>query len=46
MYGVKSWDTNFSSYTSKLSTMGLKAWEITLAIGFYGFVVAKEASNA
>jgi hypothetical protein len=46
MYGVKHWEADLESYISKLGGMGLKAWEITSAIGFYGFVVAKEVASA
>ena len=42
MYGVKYWESDISSYINKLNSMGLRAWEITSAIGFYGFIIAKE----
>lgn len=44
MYGVKYWQSDVATYIEKLSSMGLKVWEITSAIGFYGFVIAKEVS--
>lgn len=44
--GIKYWESDFESYISKLSGMGVKAWEITSAIGFYGFIVAREVASA
>ena len=44
MYGVKYWESDVSGYINKLNSMGLKVWEITSAIGFYGFIIAKEVS--
>ena len=45
LYGVKYWESDISSYISKLHSMGFKSWEITSAIGFYGFIVAKEVAS-
>ena len=44
MYGVKYWASDVNGYIDKLNSMGLKVWEITSAIGFYGFIIAKEVS--
>ena len=44
MYGVKYWESDLNGYINKLNSMGLKVWEITSAIGFYGFIIAKEVS--
>ncbi|MET0027614.1 MAG: hypothetical protein ABW101_08245 [Candidatus Thiodiazotropha sp.] len=44
MYGVKYWQSDAATYIEKLSSMGLRVWEITSAIGFYGFVIAKEVN--
>lgn len=46
LYGVKYWELDFASYISKLHGMGFKSWEVTSAIGFYGFIVAKGVSSA
>lgn len=46
MYGVKYWKSDFASYLQYLESNAFKAWEITSAIGFYGFVIAKEISSA
>ncbi len=45
MRGIKYWKSNFENYVSTLQSMELKVWEITSAIGFYGFIVAKEVSS-
>ena len=42
MYGIKYWGSDVTSYIAKLQAMDLKVWEITSAIGFYGFVIAKK----
>jgi hypothetical protein len=44
MYGVKYWQSDITTYIEKLKAMELRVWEITSAIGFYGFVIAKEVS--
>ena len=44
MYGVKYWQSDIAIYIEKLSALELRVWEITSAIGFYGFVIAKEVS--
>lgn len=46
MYGVRHWKSGLASYVSYLECNAFKAWEITSAIGFYGFVIAKEISSA
>lgn len=45
MYGVRYWKSDFAGYVSYLESNSYKAWEITSAIGFYGFVIAKEISS-
>ncbi|WP_146168222.1 hypothetical protein [Pseudomonas mangrovi] len=45
MYGVKHWKSDMASYAAHLKNNEFKAWEITSAIGFYGFVIAKEITN-
>jgi len=42
MHGLKYWQSGVEEYIKKLSSMGLQVWEITSAIGFYGFIIAKE----
>ena len=44
MYGVKYWQSNVTAYIDKLKELDLKVWEITSAIGFYGFIIAKEVA--
>jgi hypothetical protein len=46
MYGVRYWKSDLASYLKHLESNAFKAWEITSAIGFYGFVIAKEISSA
>lgn len=46
VYGVRYWRSDMASYISYLKDNAFKSWEITSAIGFYGFVIAKEISNA
>ena len=46
MYGVSYWKSDLAGYVSYLESNSYKAWEITSAIGFYGFVIAKEISSA
>lgn len=46
MYRVKHWKSDLASYVMYLENHAFKAWEITSAIGFYGFVIAKEVSSA
>ncbi|WP_196138957.1 hypothetical protein [Aliikangiella sp. G2MR2-5] len=46
MYGVKFWQSDIASYIDELKSMGLRVWEITSAIGFYGFVIAKEVNSS
>ncbi|WP_323816617.1 hypothetical protein [Cellvibrio sp. NN19] len=46
MFGVRHWKSDMASYVSYLKNNEFKAWEITSAIGFYGFVIAKEITNA
>jgi hypothetical protein len=45
MHRVNLWEKDPTSYGAKLESLGYKAWHIESAIGFYGFVVAKEVSN-
>ncbi len=44
MYGVKYWQKDSRSYIEALIADGYRAWEITSAIGFYGFVIAKNVT--
>jgi hypothetical protein len=44
MHGVRYWQSDIVTYIEKLKAMELRVWEITSAIGFYGFVIAKEVS--
>ncbi|MEH6543010.1 MAG: hypothetical protein V7721_03620 [Porticoccaceae bacterium] len=46
MYRVNLWEENPEAYGIKLESLGFKAWCIESAIGFYGFIIAKEVSNA
>ena len=46
MYRVKMWEDDPKTYGNKLKSLGYKAWRIESAIGFYGFVIAKSASNS
>ena len=46
MYGVSYWESNIEEYIANLNNNGYKAWEITSAIGFYGFLIAKSIKNA
>lgn len=45
MYGVSHWNAEPETYSNMLISSGYRAWEITSAIGFYGFVVAKNIAN-
>ena len=45
MYGVRRWKDNLQNYSLMLQTEGYKAWRIESAIGFYGFVIAKNVNN-
>lgn len=45
MHRVNLWEKSASAYGEKLESLGYKAWHIESAIGFYGFVIAKEVSN-
>ncbi len=46
MYGVSYWEADIENYISSLKNTGFKAWEITSAIGFYGFLIAKNIKNS
>ncbi len=46
MHRVNLWEKDASTYGKNLESLGYKAWHIESAIGFYGFVIAKEISNA
>jgi hypothetical protein len=45
-YGLRGWKDSLSNYGAMLQSEGYKVWSITSAIGFYGFVVAKEVEDA
>lgn len=45
-YGIKNMDSDIDTYLKTLESLELKAWEITSAIGFYGFIVGREVTNA
>ncbi len=40
------WKGTLDDYALKLQTEGFKVWHIDSAIGFFGFVVAKDIANA
>jgi len=42
LHGVDSWTGNIETYREALQTDGYRAWRIQSAMGFYGFIVAKE----
>ncbi|MCV6638220.1 hypothetical protein [Candidatus Albibeggiatoa sp. nov. NOAA] len=44
-HGLKYWESDLTTYITKLESMNLRAWEITSAIGFYGFIIAKEIAS-
>ena len=44
-YSVSHWDDDPDNFIENLKSKEYKVWEITSAIGFYGFVVAKNISN-
>jgi hypothetical protein len=45
MYRIRNWKSAIASYLLHLQSNSFKAWEITSAIGFYGFIIAKEISS-
>lgn len=45
-YSVRFFNGSIPDYVSYLQTEGYRAWRIDSAIGFYGFVIAKQVSNA
>ena len=44
MHGLKYWQSDVEGYIKKLNSMELQVWEITSAIGIYGFIIAKEVN--
>ena len=42
LHGVDSWTGNLESYRDALQSDGYKAWRVESAIGFHGFIIAKE----
>ena len=42
---ISHWDPNPEKYFANLKNNEYKGWEITSAIGFYGFVIAKNVQN-
>ncbi len=45
LYGLRGLKNPISSYSEMLQSEGYQAWEISSAIGFYGFVVSKAVSE-
>ena len=45
MYGFKFWKDTLQNYTQHLVAGEYRAWCITPAIGFSGFVIAKEVGE-
>ena len=45
MYGSKFWKATLQNYTQHLVAAKYRAWSIAPAIGFSGFVIAKEVGE-
>ena len=46
LYGIDLWRDTLENYVLKLQIEGYKVWRIDSAIGFYGFIIAKDITNA
>jgi hypothetical protein len=44
-YGISHWHDDQEQFSKNLKSNKYKVWEITSAIGFYGFVIAKKVEN-
>ncbi|WP_196161550.1 hypothetical protein [Reinekea sp. G2M2-21] len=44
MYRVRYWQSDVTDYIERLEFKNQRVWEISSAIGFYGFVVAEEVN--
>lgn len=40
-HGLAGWRDNLANYQGALESTGNKAWRVSSAIGFYGFIVAR-----
>jgi hypothetical protein len=46
LYGIDLWRDTLENYSLKLQSEGFRVWHIDSAIGFFGFIVAKDIANA
>ena len=44
MYGLRYWQSDVTDYIERLKSKNQRVWEISSAIGFYGFVIAEEVN--
>ena len=45
LHGIRQWGTSFGSYKATIRAAGYRAWRIESAVGFAGFVIAKEVAQ-
>ena len=43
--GIEHWDSGLTAYTARLTGLDFRGWEISSAVGFSGFVVAKSVTQ-